>query len=61
MNFEISYNDENRNSNLATLFYSNDESFRISLSGKCLNSLNNLNQVNFKLIELYMNENFICF
>ena len=55
MNFEISYNDENRNSNLATLFYSNDESFRISLSGKCLNSLNNLNQVNFKLIELYMN------
>ena len=47
MNFERSYNNENSNSNLVTLFYSNDESFPISLSGKCLNSLNYLNQVNF--------------
>jgi hypothetical protein len=47
MNFESSYNNENSSSNLVTLFYSNDESFPISLSGKCLNSLNYLNQVNF--------------
>lgn len=42
-------------SNVVTLFHSNDESFPISLSGNCLNSLNFLNQVtisssiNFKI------------
>jgi hypothetical protein len=61
MNFEVSNYDHSNSSSTVTLLYSNEESYKLSLNNKCLNSLNYLNQVRNKFCLMIISLKFFVF